>query len=629
MRGLPGHVRGDTDRVPVVEEQLVSDLVAVVEHGIRLVGSGDRLDLRQRLENTRKRLLDPAIRVIVVGEVKQGKSLLINALVGVQVCAVHDDVATAVPTVVRHGTEASAVLITPGEVGLDGEPSVHRRPVPLSELASHVSERGNPGNAEGLLAAEVTLPRNLLASGLVLVDSPGVGGLNSSHGVATLSALPTADALLFVTDASQELTAPEVTFLKQALRVCPNVACVLTKTDLYPHWRRIAELDRAHLDGVRPGIPIIPVSSILRTEAIRHSDDDLNNESGFPALVSYLHRDVVGQAELLQRRSVANDLLFTAEHLELSLRSELNALRDPEAAPQMIAGLETAKEKADAQRRRSARWQVTLTDGIADLIADMEYDLRDRMRSIQRESDIAIDAGDPGESWPEFAEWLEQRVASAVADTFIWTNERSIWLAGQVAAHFAEDEVAMPTLQVADTAGVLDPVRDLESLNPGQLGVTQKVLIGMRGSYGGVLMFGLITAFAGMALINPISIGAGVLMGTKAYREDKSNRLRKRQTEAKALVRRQLDEVVFQVGKQLRDRLRLVHRTTRDHFTEIAEQQHRSLTDSVQAAQKASNVLAAERETRMKQINAELERVAQLRKRAQAIESVEVVAVGA
>ena len=91
------------------------------------------------------------------------------------------------------------------------------------------------------------MPRHLLQAGLEVVDTPGVGGLNSVHGAATMAALPTADAVLLVSDASQEYTAPELEFLRQAVRLCPNVACVLTKTDLYPQWRRIAELDRGHL----------------------------------------------------------------------------------------------------------------------------------------------------------------------------------------------------------------------------------------------------------------------------------------------------------------------------------------------------------------------------------------------
>jgi hypothetical protein len=149
----------------------------------------------------------------------------------------------------------------------------------------------------------------------------------------------------------------------------------------------------------------------------------------------------------------------------------------------------------------------------------------------------------------------------------------------------------------------------------------QKVLIGMRGSYGGVLMFGLLTGIVGMSLINPLSVGAGLLLGGKAYREDKEARLKRRQNEAKTLVRRQIDEVVFQVGKQLKDRLRLVQRGTRDHFTEIAEEHHRSLSDSVLAAQKAAASYTLEREQRIRDIKAALKRVEALSQQAQALEA--------
>jgi hypothetical protein len=134
-----------------------------------------------------------------------------------------------------------------------------------------------------------------------------------------------------------------------------------------------------------------------------------------------------------------------------------------------------------------------------------------------------------------------------------------------------------------------------------------------------VLMFGLLTGIFGMALINPLSVGAGLLLGRKAYREDKEARLKRRQTEAKALVRRQVDDVVFQVGKQLKDRLRLVQRSTRDHFTEIAEEHHRSLADSVAAAQKAATTYKLEKDMRARDIRAELKRVDALHRAAEVL----------
>lgn len=606
---------GQAQPGPVTPAQLVK----LLETGLQLLGTGERADLRRRLEQAKARLEDPSIRVIVVGEFKQGKSKLINALVHAPVCPVDDDIATSVPTVVRHGDPASAAILVPTADSDGGDGAIERRPVPIANLAQYVSEQGNPDNSRKIAAAEVCLPRRILSGGLTVIDSPGVGGMGSSHTLTTLTALPTADAMLLVSDASQEYTEPELRFLRQALRITPSVAGVLAKTDLYPDWRKVADLDRAHLDNVATGIPLFPVSSDLRLEAGRLQDAELNAESGFPALVSHLRHEIVGKAERLQRRSVSQDLLSVTENLRLSLQSELEALENPAGTPQMIAGLELAKAEADDLRKRSARWQITLSDGMSDLISDMEYDLRDRLRHIQREAEAAIDQGDPGPTWPEFSKWLEECAAAAISDTFVWTNERAQWLAAQVAEHFAADEVSLPVLRVSDSGDALDPVDEMPDLDPGRLNPIHKVLIGMRGSYGGVLMFGLLTGIFGMALINPLSVGAGLLLGRKAYREDRDTRLKRRQGEAKALVRRQVDDVTFQVGKQLKDRLRLIQRSIRDHFTDIAEEHHRSLSDSVAAAQKAATTYTLEKEVRIKEIKAELKKVDALNRAAAAV----------
>ncbi|MET0907956.1 MAG: dynamin family protein [Ilumatobacteraceae bacterium] len=602
----------------------MSQLVELVDQGIALAGTGDRADLRRRLEQTKERLLDPSVRVIVVGEFKQGKSQLVNALVNAPICPVDDDIATAVPTSVRYGEHPAAFVLSQrsssGTIETGGR--VERDEVAVAELADYVSERARPDAGREVTGAEVLLPRKLLRSGLTLIDSPGVGGLTSAHALTTLAALPSAHAMLFISDASQEFTEPEIQFLRHAMRISPNVACVLTKTDLYPQWRQVEALNRAHLARIDPDITVFPVSSQVRLTAVETSDRELNAESGFPELIGYLRNDIVGRAELLQRRSTAADLLSTIEHVRLAIDSELSALQNPEKTPEIVAQLEATKNRADELRRISSRWQTTLNDGVTDLIADLEHDLRDRMRSIQREAEDSIDEGDPGPVWDQFVEWFERRVSAAVTDTFVWTQERATWLSEKVARHFTEDEVALPIISVDDTRDVLDTVGDVATLDSGRLGAMQKFYIGLKGSYGGVLMVGIITGIVGMSIINPLSLAAGAVIGRKAYKDDTEARLQRRRSEAKGLIRRQIDEIIFQVGKQLRDRLRIVQRTTRDHFTTIADEHHRSLADSVLAAQKAATMYATERDNRVTALRRDLERVDALTRRARAIDTV-------
>jgi hypothetical protein len=310
-----------------------------------------------------------------------------------------------------------------------------------------------------------------------------------------------------------------------------------------------------------------------------------------------------------------HDLVSVVEQLKMSLTSELEAILHPEDTPRLIAQLEDAKTRADEFRGRSSKWQITLNDGVADLISDMEHDLRDRLRKVQREAEDAIDEGDPGPIWDQITEWLDQRVSAAVSETFVWTDERSRWLSEEVAELFSEGEADLPLIDVGDTEGVLDPVEALSDLGHRQMGAAEKIFIGVRGSYGGVLMVGLATGLIGLTLINPLSLLAGVLVGRRAYREDMSSRLTRRRFEAKTLVRKYLDEVQFQVGKQLKDRLRLVQRAARDHFGSMADEIHRSLSDAVLAAKQAAGTYAGESEKRVKELNAQVQQLESLRAR--------------
>jgi hypothetical protein len=583
-----------------------SDLLRYLDEVLGLADTAKRPDLRRRLELARARSSSPSVRVLIVGETGQGKSQLVNALVTAPVCPVDDDVATAVPTAVSFGETPTAHLVRAGDPSRDGE-TLERTEISIDRLSDHVTARA--GGSRGVLAAEVSIPRAVLAGGLTIVDSPGVGGLESAHALATMTALPDADAVILVSDASQEYTEPEMQFLRQAMRICPNVACVLTKTDLYSSWRTILDIDRRHLDDIDPSIPVFAVSSQLRLEAARDSDVELNAASGFPALVGYLRGDIVGQSERVHRRGLARDVRSVTDQLAMSLRSELSALVDPATRPAVVAELENAKGRADDLRKRSAQWQLTLGDGIADLMSDIDHDLRDRMRVIQREADAAIDAGDPGPMWESLVDWLEERVVGAISDTFVWSDERARWLAERVAEGFGEEQVRLPAVRVGTADGVLDAVELVPELDPGRVSAMQKLLTGMRGSYGGVLMIGLVTGLVGMSLINPFSIAAGLLIGGKAYRDDKEARLKKRQVDAKNLVRKQIDEILFQVSKELKDRLRQVQRTTRDHFNEIATELHRSLGDSLLAAQKAATMYKADRERRVAELKTQLARI--------------------
>ena len=602
--------------------------VKAVDLALATIAPYARPDLEERLRQARSRLLDDSVRVLVVGEFKQGKSLLVNALLSAPVCPVFDDVATAVSTAVSYAEEPVLTLVHTRGTGPDGAPEqvrTSRADVPLHELsdvvAGYVTEARNPRNAQGLTGVEIGIPRTMLQAGLVVVDTPGVGGLTSIHGAATMAALPTADAVLLVSDASQEYTAPELEFLRQAIRLCPNVACVLTKTDMYPEWRRIAELDRRHLRDAGISAELIAVSSTVRWQAVVTADAALNAESGFPALESYLGERVLGQADLLARRSTVHDVVAVTDQLRDGLRAEEASHRDPNGVQDLIRTLRAAQERAAALKERSARWQHTLNDGVADLNADIDHDLRDRMREISRLAEDELAAvGDPTKVWDQFSGWVQQEVANAAAANFVWATQRARHLAHKVAEHFSSDrDQLLPALR-NDPSDALRSVRALKMPEAETWSIGNKALTGMRGGYMGMLMFGMMGTFLGFAsLINPLGIGAGLVMAGKSVGDERKRIVTKRQNEAKTAARRYVDDVTFQVGKDSRDRLRAVQRDLRDHFTQQAEQLKRSLAESQQAAERAVKQSQSERAARQAEINAQLAELESVRQRARAL----------
>ncbi|WP_327110723.1 dynamin family protein [Nocardia sp. NBC_01730] len=594
-------------------------LLSALDETIAAARAAGRNDLVGRLEVAADRVRDPRRRIVVAGLLDQGKSRFVNALLNLDICPVGDDATTTVPMSLSHGSEPMAALVLAAHGDSSGAET--RVAVPIEEIG-RIDARSPHAQGRRIVRMEVQVPNALLADGIVLIDTPGVGAHGSSYAANVLGLVPAADAVLVLSDASTELTEPELAFLRQVRELCPTVALLLTKTDLYPHWRQVREADRSHLERAGLDVLMIAVSSLLRSHALRLQDPQLGMESGFGVLYQFLRDQVVARDQLATRAAVARDIRSAAEHLALALGSELVAVRDPEQGAAAVRELQSARAAAEELHRRTAAWQQTLADGITDLAGDVDHDLRDRLRTIARTTEEWIDEHDPGRHWDRIAEHLTGTIDTAIGDNLLWTHARAFYLAERVAEHFSEiGAVDLPEVRPglqADTGHTSSGT--LADLEP-DIGFGSKLLVGMRGSYGGVLMVGLASTFAGLALLNPISIGAGVLVGGKAFRDDKQARLAKRRNEAKAAVRRFVDDVAFQAGKESKDRLHRIHRALRDHYAGVAQRSLRSLDDSLRAAQEAATMATSRRAERGALLEQQLRVVAELRRYADAMQA--------
>ncbi|MEU4671005.1 isoniazid inducible protein IniA [Amycolatopsis sp. NPDC023774] len=566
----------------------------VLDETLDACRSHGREDLVQRLRRRRDR--PPGVtRIAVLGFPKQGKGYLVNAVLNAPVCSVGDAATPAVPVEIGFSAQPTATLVGRAD---------ERVPVPVERLTGELGARP-PGS---LRRVEVGVPRELLSAGLVLVDTPAIGDPRSPRTAAALDVLADADAVVLVSDATTPLGEAEVALAHHVRTWCPHVVVALTKIDVCPSWRAVAERDRTLLSNAGIDSPVLPVSATVRMAAAKAEDQDLNSRSGFPPLLAWISEQAARPPEHTSAVLAALSVRAATAELVETLRARAE-LAGQDAGVDQTTLLHRAQRKADELRKRNTRWQNLLADEIADLQSDAEYDLRERTRKIVETIDETFDKGDPVKVWDQFGPWLDKTLAQAVETNYNFTADRAEWIAQSVAAAFGA-QYDLHDLRLGDSGAEL--IADVRQPRIEGFKIGQKLFTGLRGSYGGVLMFGLVTSLAGLPLINPVSLGAGAAFAAKTISDEGGMRLQRRQAVAKMTAQRHVDDVFLRFSKECRDAIRGVQRKLRDHFTALAEE----LAD--QLARERETIIAgsAERERRMVKLRREIERLAGLHQRA-------------
>ncbi|MFE7563902.1 dynamin family protein [Kitasatospora sp. NPDC057500] len=376
-------------------------------------------DGARRLRAEAARAADGAASLVVVGEKKRGKSSTINSLVGVwDLLPVDADVATGVHVVVRHGERPRAeAFLLPGNQAPDAAP--HPEPIPLERIAEYAAVDPATGRPHRLDVhhVEVELPVPLLASGLELVDTPGVGGLLSGHAQLALAALENADALVFVVDGSSELTRSELDFLARATERTAETVFVLTKTDSHDAWPTVLERNRellARYASRHAGAPWFPVSNRARRDAADaagsgelHDAAELLEESGFEPLDALLRRRIAARAAELRLANVVHVALAA---LAAPLAEQELRLRSLQQDPTLAAEVERAEEALRLLQSESAQWRRALTTGARDLKNTLQLGFRRSLNDVRQHAEAKIATSEPTALAQEFPADLEAQV---------------------------------------------------------------------------------------------------------------------------------------------------------------------------------------------------------------------------
>ncbi|MDH3397942.1 MAG: dynamin family protein [Acidimicrobiia bacterium] len=574
---------GAAPSLPDLDPTAVSGLLT---RGIEACTAWQRTDLAARLRVVANRLSRTSTLVAVIGEYKQGKSMLVNALAGRRVCPVDDDLATAAIIAVYGAEEAGARVrrVVDGRAGVET--------VPVDDLHRYVTEFGDPVDRAGVELVEVGIPSPSLDEGLTLVDTPGVGGLLQQHTATTLRFLSLADAVIFVTDASQELMETEIAFLEQARVACPAVLVVVTKIDLYPDWRRILEIDRQHLAVRGVDLEPIPVSSALRMEALDRADPDLEQESGIPDLLATIRRQIFEGAKRRSAQRAVDELRWGLSRLLDPIEAELAILDDPDAAEAGLARLRAMHDQLKTLQEAGSRWSTLLNDGFTDLRSEVDYLLRTAVRTLLTKVDTQLEDLDPASDWEGFTHEAQEAMSRVVGDAFAAIDEGVATISDRIAALLSHEEEVGPDLGGTDPLDVMavwaGTERELKTVEGKRVtGALSTGLTAIRGGSSGMILLGVMGNLAGIALAAPVSVGVAAFFGAKQVMDTRKAALKQRRQEARTVVRQYVDEVNLEVSNRTRQSIQDFHRALRDHYAVRLQELSRSTTTALQTAQES------------------------------------------
>ncbi|MBN1769633.1 MAG: dynamin family protein [Deltaproteobacteria bacterium] len=293
--------------------------------------------------------------VACVGQFKRGKSSLLNALVGTPLLPVGVTPVTAVVTVIRHGPRTTARV----RVG-----DVEWREIAPAELTDYVTEERNPENRRNVTAVEVFVASPLLADGMCLVDTPGIGSIFAGNTEATRAFVPHVDAALVVLGADPPVSADELALIEQLAKQCPDLLFVLNKADRVSDEERAAAVAfTRRVLSERFGGKELPVFETSATERLARTGPPRD----WPALVEALGRLARQSGSALVRAAEERGFALLAGQLRHRLDEERDALLRPieeserrvESLRACVAGAERSLNDLDylfvAEQDRLAR----------------------------------------------------------------------------------------------------------------------------------------------------------------------------------------------------------------------------------------------------------------------------------
>ena len=532
--------------------------------------------------------------MVVVGETRRGKSSFVDALVGRPVAGAGTP--TARHVVVRHAREPVAFA--------------HRRehdPEPI-EVAEVARWSGVSAPADDVVGVEVGVDHPLLARGLILVDTPGVGGLEAAHREVTLAAVARADALVFVLEADAPVSRTELAFLDEAAERVSHIVVVLAKVDATVGWEAVLAEDCALL-GRHATAGILPISSHERMDELEAQDEDQAAESGFDAVERILSEHVVGRIHRLREANLGR-----------RLRAELARLDEPEHAILAAEDASGLRRERDDSIEREREFASQADAALASLHLEFQRtvanpalrELRRRLRRLARRNEERIAARKLD---------LETLEAELPAEIQGLTAElqSSVHAGARALLQRTCDELGVAYDGAARLRSVSVPV-ELEDLDA-EVSLTNEPWLARRmGDAGQVARTTYYARSLGL-LLGPLGVIAGVAFGTAGWAGSAwMRRAARGGQETRTVLMRAIEALTSELDGSLRDELLHAQRVVQEELRSVVARRRGELRRIIEQQQDALRLGEQERQAMRGRAEARLAETAPLRRAVDTLE---------
>ena len=408
-----------------------------------------------------------------------------------------------------------------------------------------------------------------------------------------MTAARNADVALFVSDATQPLTEPELEVLRELADRVPTLL-VVTRCDLAVHWREVVALNERTLTQLNVPCGLVSVSAHLWTRGRTRDGDD---RSGIDALVQRtrgLAEDARGDALLADAPvRLADALLEAREEQERALA----AFGDPERLRERLREAERQRDRCESLRAPTAAWQRLLDTRSAFLEVELRELTEERLATIRTGAGVALAEIDPSKDWETFEPWLRDEAGAVATSVIAEAESRVDLLAQQVAQAFSDsDETTLGGFaQLAPETSDLEVRPDSTSENR-MTRFLREGFATLGSTSGGLLAFATLGGVISAAVLAPLTVVLGAGLGGTAVISERRTERGARQQRATEAVDRYLTVVNNDIGETVVAGLGDFRGRTRDQLIARADLRARAAQDELETARRAMEDAGSARE---------------------------------